>query len=159
MPKKAKSTDKLFPADTKHKLDFLENRVIDVENQYKRVLADYQNLEKRTVLHRAEPFNLATAKLISHLLPVLDDLYRAQDHLNDPGLKLVIDHFLKVLKDEGVTEINALDQDFSPLTMECIEIVAGPDHQVVSILTRGYQLGDVIIRPAGVTVGSTPKNK
>jgi molecular chaperone GrpE (heat shock protein) len=58
-------------------VDELKQEVIDLDSKWKRALADYQNLEKRTLTDRQTFVKLANLSLVSSLLPVLDDLERA----------------------------------------------------------------------------------
>ena len=64
-----------------------------LEDQLKRALADYHNLEKRVEEERKLLSALASAIVIEKFLPVLDNLENAQKHLNDQGLEMVIKQF------------------------------------------------------------------
>ncbi len=124
-----------------------------LEDKYVRALADYQNLEKRIQSQQSEFIRFASATLIDKLLPVLDDLERAQSSLKDKGLNLVVDQFKKTLKSEGVEEIKALNQTFDPTTMDAQELVKGPKNRVIKITIKGYTLNGKVLRPAKVHVG------
>lgn len=128
-------------------------KITSLENDYKRALADYQNLQKRHDTDRLAFTKYASSDLLEKLLPTLDDLSRAQEHLNDPGLKIVIDQLDKTLTNEGLTKINTTDTLFDPLLMDCIEVVPGIKDQVVTTLSPGYLYHDRVLRPARVTVG------
>lgn len=145
----AKKTDKRQPASTEE----LRSRVRELEENWKRALADYQNLEKRVKQQKEIFVRLATAAVIDKMLGVLDDLERASSHLKDEGLNLVVSRFKGVLESEAVKEIHIEGKDFDPQTMECVEMVPGPKHKVVNIIEKGYTLNDQVIRPAKVQVG------
>ena len=130
------------------------NQIQDLEGRLLRALADYQNLEKRQTSDRLSLLKYANQKLLSDLLPLLDDLYRAQEHLQDAGLQIVLDHFNRLLKDNEVSEINALEKAFDPQTMDCAEVVTGDKDKVVNVISRGYLHADRVLRPARVSVGS-----
>lgn len=130
----------------------LENRAHELEEKWKRSLADYSNLEKRTEAQRQLFISLVTTGIIAKFIEVLDDLYLAQNHLNDPGLKLAIDKYLAVLKSEGLSEID-YSQKFDPATMECTEAVDGEKEKVIEVKKKGYLLNGQCLRPAQVTVG------
>src|SRR3990167_3314671 len=100
-----------------------DNKYLELENQLKRALADYQNLERRVSQERQLLGQLSTALIIEKFLPVLDNLESAQSHLNDQGLSLVIKQFKDILQGEGVEEINATDQVFDPNLHEAVEVV------------------------------------
>ncbi|MEK7622878.1 MAG: nucleotide exchange factor GrpE [Patescibacteria group bacterium] len=125
----------------------------ELENNLKRALADYQNLKKRSEEERAILAKFSASVVLAKLLPVLDDLKRAQAHLQDPGLDLAVKQFLTVLVEEGVKEINLLNQPFNPQFAECTEMVPGPKNQVMEVINQGYTLYDRILRPAKVKVG------
>ncbi|MFA4826929.1 MAG: nucleotide exchange factor GrpE [Candidatus Shapirobacteria bacterium] len=136
----------------KQKIIELENRALELEEKWKRSLADYSNLEKRIDGQRQLFISLVTTGIVAKFIDVLDDLYLAQKHLNDPGLKLAIDKYVAVLKSEGLVEIDH-SQKFDPTTMECIEAVEGEKDKVVEIKKRGYLLNGQCLRPAQVSVG------
>lgn len=141
---------------TNKKIQELEERATDFENRYKRVLADYQNLERRVAGERRELIQSANKQLILRLLPVLDILMLAKKHVDDKGLELSIQQFLDVLLGEGVKKIDALGNNFDPNTMEGVEIVEGSaedDGKVIEELRSGYTLSDRVLRPAQVRVG------
>lgn len=125
-----------------------------LENKWKRALADYQNLEKRVAAQQQAYVRLASVTMIDKLLPVLDDLERASKHLKDDGLKLIVRQFGQVLESEDVKEIEVADKEFDPQYMDCMEMVPGKKNIVVEEVLKGYQLGEIVIRPAKVKVGT-----
>ncbi|MEK7581690.1 MAG: nucleotide exchange factor GrpE [Patescibacteria group bacterium] len=125
----------------------------ELENQLKRTLADYQNLERRIEEERKLLSKLSAALLIEKLLPVLDNIENAQKHLSDQGLELVIKQFKETLQSEGVEEINAQGQEFDPRFHEAIDAQAGEtDNKVARVVTKGYKIEDKVLRPAKVIV-------
>ena len=125
----------------------------ELENQLKRALADYQNLERRVNEERTLLSQLSSALVIEKFLPVLDNLENAQKHLNDEGLALVIKQFKDVLIAEGVEELEAEGAEFDPNLHEAAEVVAGEsDNTVVKVFSKGYKINDKVIRPARVAV-------
>lgn len=132
----------------------LQARVAELENNYKRALADYQNQERRHKEMSSSLVKMAAASLIEKLLISLDALKLAQSHLKDRGLQMVIDQFNNTLSQEGLSLIDTDGQDFDPLTMDCTEIVAGEKDKVVETVSPGYLLFDKVLRPAKVKVGS-----
>lgn len=135
----------------------LQNQIQDLENRFKRALADYQNLEKRHASQKDDLVKFANQGLLDKLLPLLDDLERAQAHLHGSGLELIIDQFRQLLISEGVTPIISDRQIFDPQTMDCAEVVPGPKNKVVTTLAKGYYYHDRVLRPARVEVGSGQK--
>ena len=108
----------------------VKKQVEELEAALKRAVSDYQNLE-RIVNDQQQAFvKFANAVLIEKLLSIMDDLDRANEHIKDGGLKLVIERFKEVLKSEGVETISTAGQEFDPGLMECVEMVAGDKNRV-----------------------------
>lgn len=128
------------------------------KNKYLRALADYQNLDKRTNEEKTEIRKFAAEVVIIRLLPVMDSLSKAKEHLKDPGLDLAHKEFETVLGELGVTKLDVAGKPFDPHIMECIEVVSGPDNEVVEELLPGYRLHDKILRVAQVKVGKKVQN-
>ena len=131
----------------------LKEQVALLDDKFKRALADYQNQEKRHEAQRLLLAKFANEDLLAKILPVIDDLERAQNHLNDAGLGHVLKTFHQVLASEGLSVIDSDNADFDPATMDCAEVVAGPKDKIVKTVTKGYRLYDKILRPAKVEVG------
>lgn len=131
-----------------------EKRIDLSEEKYKRVLADYQNQERRHREMSSSLIKMASASLIEKLLLNLDALQLAQAHLRDKGLQMVIDQFIQTFSSEGLSEIDSDGKSFDPLTMDCVETVSGEKDQVVETISKGYFLFDKVLRPAKVRVGS-----
>lgn len=136
----------------------LEERIVDLENKWKRALADYANLEKRIGREKEEFTKFATLVLIDKILEVLPDLERAQAHLKDQGLELAIGKLRKILKEEGLEEIEALGKKFDAQLMGCVEKVKGEENQVVEVVSKGYKLHGRVLRPAKVKVGGPARS-
>lgn len=140
---------------SKNETVHLKQKIEELENQVKRIFADYQNLEKRVALEKREWLIKANGQLLLNLLPILDTLVLADKHskVEDQNLKISINQFLDILKNEGVVRIETKEKDFDPLIMECVETRRGEDWKVLEEVKAGYKLGDMILRPALVVVG------
>lgn len=125
----------------------------ELENQVKRTLADYQNLEKRTAEERSKWIKGSNKDLILKLLPVLDTLYLASNHLNDEGLKLSIQKFHEILGQEGIEDFNTKGMIFDPNLMEAVGAKEGEEGRVLEEVRFGYKLHGEVLRPAQVIVG------
>ncbi|MFA6250000.1 MAG: nucleotide exchange factor GrpE [Candidatus Shapirobacteria bacterium] len=141
-------------AGSSQKIKELESRAAELEESWKRSLADYANLEKRIESQRQIYATLASVSIISKMIEVLDDLLLAHTHLEDQGLQMTINKFLSVLKSEGLEEINVkVGDQFDPLTMECVEAASGEKDMVMTVKRKGYSLNSQCLRPAQVVVG------
>lgn len=131
----------------------LEEQLKGLEEELKRALADYRNLERRVEEERRMFSSLSSILVVEKLLPILDNLENAQAHLGDQGLDIVIKQFKDVLTSEGVEEIRADGQQFDPNLHEATEVQEGQkDNIIVKVVRRGYKINNKVIRPAQVTV-------
>ena len=140
------------------------------DDYYDRLLrqtAEFDNYRKRTDRERQQLADAAAADLLKDLLPLVDDLERAlkADAGGEPtairrGVELIHKQLLDTLRKRGVTPVDALGQDFDPhfhmaVTYEPVDQRrAGDvrDGEVIEEFTRGYMLGDRLLRPAMVKV-------
>jgi molecular chaperone GrpE len=130
----------------------------NLENQLKRALADYQNLEKRVIEEKSFWIKLANKDLLLKLLPGLDNLILAEKHTQDEGVKLSIKHFLEILESAGVKKIETTGEDFDPNLMEAVGTAQGEDKKVIEEVRAGYTLFGTVLRPAQVMVGKRVEN-
>lgn len=137
----------------KNEIKILKAKIEELEEKWKRALADYHNLEKRLEKKKEELVKFSNASLIDKLLSVLDSLEKAVDHLEDKGLKLVLEQFKAVLSSEGLTEIKAQGEKFDPEKMDAVEMVKGEKDRVFEAILKGYRLNNKVLRPAKVKVG------
>ncbi len=130
--------------------------------QWKRATADFQNYKRRTEQEREEYGRLANTALVLNFLPAIDDLERAIASL-DPavagqnwveGIQAIQRKLRGALEASGVTEIRAEGEAFDPTIHEAISQAPGEHGKVISEVQRGYRLGNRVIRPALVVVGS-----
>jgi len=135
----------------------LEEKIADLENKWKRALADYINLEKRFEKEKKVLAQFANAQLLDKILPILDELEICAKHLKNKGLAIALVRFQDVLKSEGVEEIKVQGERFNPETMDAVEVVKGPKNKVMEIVLKGYFLNEKVLRPAKVKVGQGKK--
>lgn len=142
---------------SKTEIEKILERAEEHETNYKRVLADYQNQERRFKEMQGQFVKYANAVLLEKLLLNFDSLEMAQSHLKDTGLEIVIKQLHETLKNEGLQVIESDGKLFDPKTMDCIEVVPGKKDHVIATLTKGYFLSDKVLRTAKVKVGSGQK--
>ena len=146
---KTKKSDKI----EKTKVDESLKKIEDLENKYKRAIADYQNLDKRVSEERKEWVQKSNRELLLRLLPVLDTLVLASKHSKDQGVALSVQQFLDVLKLEGVEKIETIGRNFDPYIMECVDTLEGEADKVLEEFRTGYTLHGQLLRSAQVRVG------
>jgi molecular chaperone GrpE len=132
----------------------LEEKLVEMENNWKRALADYINFKKRTEEERSNLIKMATSMLLIRLLSVLDNFENASKHLKDEGFDMSLKELQIILKDEGLEEVKTDTKDFNPETMEAVESVEGEKGKVIETTRKGYALNGKLLRPAQVKVGS-----
>jgi len=132
-----------------------ETELSNLENQLKRALADYQNLEKRIAEEKSSWIKAANKSLLLKLLPGLDSLLLAERHTQDEGVKISTKHFLDILEQDGVKKIETIGKAFDPNLMEAIGTQDGEEGKVIEEVRAGYMLFDQVLRPAQVIVGKS----
>jgi molecular chaperone GrpE len=146
--------------DKDKKIIELEAKVKELDNNWRRALADYQNLTKRSQEEMVNAVRYGCQNVIFKFLEILDHLEEAQKHLKDKGLELIIAQFKIVFKSEGIVEIEALNKNFDPVYHECLEMrparlparQGDKDNVIIEVARRGYLFKDKVLRPAKVVV-------
>lgn len=130
-----------------------EKHTRELTENWKRALADYQNLEKRMQTERREWARLASRDTVLNILPAVDILVQASLHTSDQAVQLALKELFKAFEREGLKKIETIGKQFDPHLMECIDVTDGDEENKVSReLRAGYKLHDTVIRPAQVTV-------
>ncbi len=135
-------------------LEDLNLKVEELDQNYRRALADYHNQSRRFKEQELLIVKMANSTLIEKFLANLDSLEMAQAHLKDARLQIVISQMRDTLSQEGLKPIIAENSPFDPFTMDCTEVVPGPKDQVMAVVTPGFYLFDKVLRPAKVKVGN-----
>ncbi|OGC93048.1 nucleotide exchange factor GrpE [Candidatus Amesbacteria bacterium RIFCSPLOWO2_01_FULL_49_25] len=143
-------------ADDNHQvlIKSLQDQISSLDENWKRALADYQNLVKRVEADKKDFVQFANMNLLAKLIPVLDILKLAAQHSQDSGIKMAVSQFRDVLSSENVQEILPAPGDsFNHQFHECLETLPGePDNTIVEVTSAGYKIDKFIIRPARVKV-------
>ncbi len=156
-------------ASLKEELERTRQEVKEMEDRWKRVLAEFQNYRKRVFQERAEAYEKGKKEAIVALLPVLDALERAHRSLKEGasleayrgGLDLIIRLFQEGLKGLEVDPISAEGHPYDPFLHEAVERIEREDLEdgtIITELQRGYLMGGKVIRPSLVTVSVKPSS-
>ena len=156
----------------KEKIEELEKKVAELENQvakdkddYIRLMAEFDNYRRRTSQEKLEIVSMASTETIKGLLPVLDDCERALKVLlesNDSdaakeGTELIYNKLMNYLKSKGLAVIEAMDQPFDTDLHEAVaQFPVQEDEKkgrVFDVVQTGYTLNGKVIRFAKVVVG------
>lgn len=146
------------------KISELEKQIEELKNQQLYKMAEFDNFRKRVMQEKADLIKNGGAKFITTLLPIIDDMERAQQNMDKyedvaavkEGLSLIIDKFFKLMAQEGLKKMEVVGQPFDADLHEAIAMVPGqPDDQkgkVMDCMMNGYTLNDKVIRYAKVAV-------
>jgi molecular chaperone GrpE len=139
-----------------------KDMIDEYKNKYLRVLADFDNFKKRSVVERDQFAKFANEEIIAELLPVLDGFSRAIEAANKAGsgeemlkgIELIKKQFEDTLKKHEVEEIEAVGKPYDANVHEAIvqKEDHGPEGIVLEELQKGYKLNDKVIRPSIVIV-------
>lgn len=135
-----------------------------MQDKYLRLMAEFDNYRKRTMAEKAELIKNAGAKVITEILPVLDDFERAMKNMESAedvsavreGVDLIFQKFNKTLQQQGLQPIKTEGEDFNVDFHEAIALVPAPTAElkgkVLDCVQTGYTLNEKVIRHAKVAV-------
>lgn len=137
-----------------------QEKIISYEKKLQYLLADFENLKKRTELDVQNKVNSALDSMMLKFLSIYDDFVRAKDALakqqiNTDGLSAILKNMDTFLSENGVTPIEALGEIFDPQLHEAISVKEDPsldDNTVTAEIRKGYILQNRVIRPSLVEI-------
>lgn len=144
----------------------LENQVKEATDKYLRLYSEFDNFRKRTQKEKIELYKTAGEGIISAILPVLDDLDRAEKANKDSedaqgikdGIKLIHDKIINILKTKGLEAVESpIGKDFNVEYHEAITQIPAPKKKdkgkVLDVVEKGYELNGKVIRFSKVVIG------
>lgn len=161
-PEETAGEDKAGGAEAAEKAAADEKAAAEAESErYMRLMAEFQNYKKRAAKEKTDTLQYANEKIVSDLLPVIDNFERALATETDDlegyakGMQLIFEQFMKALENAGVEEIKAMDEDFDPNVHNAVmtdNIEDKDDGKITKVLQKGYKLRDKVVRPSMVAV-------
>ena len=147
-----------------HKIEQLEKRVAELEDIRLRQMAEFDNYRRRTNKEKLDLMDSAADKLLTEILPLVDDFERARDAMAKTddinslreGIDLIYNKFIDWLHKQDVQAIDTADADFNTDEHEAITtFAAGEDKKgkIIDCTQKGYKRGEHVIRFAKVVVG------
>ncbi|QAY66332.1 nucleotide exchange factor GrpE [Paenibacillus protaetiae] len=141
----------------------LEKLAEENQQRYLRAQADFDNYRRRTMKEREELSAYASMKLITQLLPIVDNFERATaaaaqggDYESfTKGVDMIFRQLAQTLEQEGLKPIQSVGEPFNPEFHQAIMQVESEEHEegvVVEEVQKGYMLKDRVLRPAMVKV-------
>lgn len=146
---------------TEQKLEELEKSLKDANDKFLRTLAEYDNYRKRSVREKEQAYADSKAAVLTELLPVLDNFERAAGNkdasLEDyqKGIDMIFNQFTEIFKKQGAESFGEAGDVFDPNIHSAVmhlEDENQPENTVAEVFSKGYKLGDKILRPAVVKV-------
>ena len=159
------SDKKVADAPEADPLDIALAKIDELNDKYLRKVAEFDNYRKRTMKEKTELILNGGEKVITKILPVIDDFERAiangqttdDAQVLREGLELIFKKFLKILEGEGFERIETENKDFDTDYHEAIAMVPGMGDdkkgKVIDCVQTGYTLNGKVIRFAKVAVG------
>ncbi|WP_461639802.1 nucleotide exchange factor GrpE [Labilibaculum euxinus] len=160
--KKTKKSSKEKKAD---ELAELTIQLQEISDKYVRLSAEFDNYRKRTLKEKMELTKSGGEKILINILPVMDNFERALQSIDaakdidaiKDGVHLIYGNFKEFVTQNGIKEIEAVNQAFDTDIHEAITKIPAPTKElkgkVVDCVEKGYFLHDKVIRFAKVVVG------
>lgn len=151
------------PAQLQSEVQRLQSLADEYQQRALRTQADFDNFRKRTLKEKEDFAKYASSKLITELLPIIDNFDRAISAAGDnaeiesfaKGVSMIFRQLEGVLKAEGLEAMDAVGQPFNPEFHQAIMQVESDEYEegiVVEEVQKGYMLKDRVLRPAMVKV-------
>lgn len=143
----------------------LQSELDKLKDAHLRLVAEYDNYRKRTLKEKSELIRSGGEKVLTELLPVVDDLDIALQNLDKAtdldalkeGMHLIYAKFADYLSRQGVTPITTEEAPFDEELHEAIATFPAPSDElkgkIIDCVKKGYKLHDKVLRHASVVVG------
>jgi molecular chaperone GrpE len=137
----------------------------ELQDKYLRLSAEFDNYRKRTHKEKSELIKTASDDLLKKIIPVVDDFERGLAAVNNSvdleaikqGMNLIYGRFKEFLQQQGIREIESLNQEFDTDFHEAVTTIPVADEnlkgKVVDVVEKGYYLHDKVIRYPKVVIG------
>lgn len=159
---KESNIDELKPMLEKEK-----ETVASYEKKLQYLLADFENLKKKTESDAQTRVNSMLIEIMLKFLSIYDDFVRAKDtltkqHVNTDGLDGILKNMNSFLSEYGVTPIDAVGEIFDPKLHESIAVKEDSsldNDTITKEIRKGYILQNRVIRPSLVEISKTSNDK
>ena len=153
------------PETEKDPLEAALEELAALKDKYLRQVAEFDNYRKRTLKEKTDLILNGGEKVLTALLPILDDLDRAAENIeksNDldtlkEGVALILDKLTKTLAAQGLKKMETIGQPFDTDFHEAVALIPAQEEAqknvVIDCVQQGYQLNDKVLRHAKVVVG------
>lgn len=134
----------------------------ELDDRYKRILAEFENFKKRSSKEREGLYNSILSDVVEVILPVVDNLENAakvetKDLNYKQGVELVLKQLKDVLSSKGIEEIKTVGETFDPELHEAVSSIQDPnlgEKEIAQEYRKGYKIGTRVIRHSMVVVAN-----
>lgn len=142
----------------------LEKALNEKNDQFLRICAEYDNFRRRSQKEKQDIYSSSQADVYKELLPVLDNFDRAANNsdanLEDykKGIEIIFNQFKEILTKNGVESFGEIGDAFDPNIHNAVMSVQDDtlgENVIADVFSKGYKLGDRIIREAVVKVANS----
>ena len=149
-------------AGTDKSVEALEEENKDLEDRYKRLLAEFENFKKRREKEKNFRIDMITAEVVTTMLPIMDNLEKAlaaetQDTGYKEGIAMVAKQFSTALNSLGLEEIETVGKRFNPEFHDAVSHIDDPskgEQEIVQECRKGYKIRDKVVRHSMVIVAN-----
>lgn len=147
------------------KLTQAEAEIAELKDKILRQAADFANFRKHSMATHTELILNGGKKVLESLLPILDDMERAEANLAKSeevetlreGLSLIFQKLQRTLEQQGLKKIETKEAQFDTDYHEAVALFPTEDEQqknhIIDCVQTGYMLNDKVLRHAKVVVG------
>ncbi|HKM45931.1 MAG TPA: nucleotide exchange factor GrpE [Dysgonamonadaceae bacterium] len=146
-------------------VEVLQNKYDELNNSYLRLHAEFDNYRKRTLKEKVEIIKAGGERVLTDIIPLVDDFERALETVQNAdnkeaiveGLELIYSKFISFLNQNGVKEMEAIGEKFDADQFEAVTTIQVEDKSqkdvVVDCIQKGYKLDEKVLRFPKVIVG------
>jgi molecular chaperone GrpE len=145
-------------------IEDVKSKYLELDDQYKRLWADHQNMMNRFNRERSELYKYAAFSTLESLLPALDNFDFAKKSINEntaypefiKSLEMLQEQILMSLKSIGLTEVET-NVPYNPEWHEAIskvQVLDKAEGTIIQVLKKVFKLNDKVLRVATVVVST-----
>lgn len=156
-----KKKEKIDPL--REELTALQTDYADLQDQFLRIRAEYDNFRKRSQAERAGTYNQAVSDTVAAILPVADNMERALAQENataadmKKGLEMIQTQMTGIFEGMNIAALGEVGEAFDPNCHNAVSHVedeALGENVISQVMQKGYRIGDKVIRHAMVQVAN-----
>lgn len=160
----AKAQEAVEEAEKETAEEKLQKALDEKNDQFLRLYAEYDNFRKRSQKEKQDIYSSSKAEVIKDILPVIDNFERAASNKEasyedyQKGIEMIFNQFIQILSKQGVEGFGEKGDAFDPNIHNAVMTVEDDslgENVIAEVFTKGYKLGDRVIRDAVVKVANS----